>query len=390
MPEATTPTSKHQSIAEVDVVEIQSGAIRSESMVLNMGPQHPSTHGVLRLVLKLNGEIVVDCKPVIGYLHRGIEKILERRTYLQGIRYVDQFDYVSGMLNEHSYVGAIEQLAGIEIPRRGEYLRLIVDELSRIASHLVWLGAYLLDLGAFTPIVYAFRDREVILDFFEELCGSRLNFNYHRVGGVLFDLPQGWIRRLERFLDKFEGNIDEYEELISAKEIFLARTVRVGVIPPDLGIAYGVSGPNIRGSGVEFDIRTYRPYGAYAEIGVIPQVRQGSDAFARYQVRLAEMRESIRLVRCALGSLPGGPVRARVPHVIKLPKGETYFSIESSKGELGVHLISDGSIRPYRAKIRPPSFVNLQILPELVRGHPIGDVVAILGSIDIVLGEVDR
>ncbi|MCL5961585.1 MAG: NADH-quinone oxidoreductase subunit D, partial [Chloroflexi bacterium] len=289
------PANQSQTLPEFDLVELQLGALQSEEMILNMGPQHPSTHGVLRLVLKLSGEIVEDCKPVIGYLHRGIEKILERRTYLQGIRYVDQFDYVSGMLNEHSYAGAIEQLMGVEVPRRGEYLRLIVDELSRIASHLVWLGSYLLDLGAFTPIVYTFRDREVILDFFEELCGSRLNFNYHRVGGVLFDLPPGYLKRLEGFLDQFERNLNEDEELISGNEIFLARTVGVGIIPPERGLAYGVSGPNIRASGVDFDMRTYRPYGAYREIGAIPQVRTEGDAFARYQVRLGEMRESVRL-----------------------------------------------------------------------------------------------
>lgn len=377
-------------LPEINLSDASHAHLLTDELVLNMGPQHPSTHGVLRLMLRLNGETVVDCVPVIGYLHRGIEKILENRTYMQGIRYVDQFDYLSGMLNEHSFVGAVEQLMQLEVPRRAEYMRVIVDELSRCASHLVWLGTYLLDLGAFTPIVYCFRDREEILNLFEELCGSRLNFNFHRVGGVVYDFPRGWLGKVLHFLSKFERNIDEYEELIAGNEIFLARTVGIGYIPPDVGIALGISGPCIRGSGVNFDIRTYKPYSVYPELGIVPQTAEDGDAFARYKVRMNEMRESIRLVRRAIDGLPSGPFRARVPHVIRPPKGETYFSIESSKGELAVHLISDGSIRPFRAKYRGPSFVNLQILPELVRGHKIGDVVSILGSIDIVLGEVDR
>ncbi|MBI4319083.1 MAG: NADH-quinone oxidoreductase subunit D [Chloroflexi bacterium] len=374
----------------VELSDLHAAHLQTEEMILNMGPQHPSTHGVLRLVLRLSGETVVECKPVMGYLHRGIEKIFENRTYLQGIRYTDQFDYLAAMLNEHAYVGAVEQLMGLEAPRRGEYIRVIVDELSRCTSHLVYLGTALLDLGAFTPIVYCFRDREEILDMFEELCGSRMNFNFHRVGGVLFDLPRGFIAKLADFLKRFQGNIDEYEELITGNEIFLARTVGVGIIPPDMGLAYGISGPNIRASGINFDIRTYKPYSAYPEIGVVPQMAEGGDAFARYEVRLAEMRESIRVIQRAIDGLPGGPVRARMPHVLRPPKGETYFSIESSKGELGMHLVSDGSIRPYRMKVRAPSFVNLQILPELLRDHKLGDVVAIFGSIDVVLGEVDR
>lgn len=377
-------------IPEIEASQVQGAHLITDELVLNMGPQHPSTHGVLRLMLKLSGETVEDCVPVIGYLHRGIEKILENRTYMQGIRYVDQFDYLSGMLNEHPFVAAVEQLMEMEIPRRAEYMRVIVDEMSRCASHLVWLGTYLLDLGAFTPIVYCFRDREEILNLFEELCGSRLNLNFHRVGGVLYDFPKGWLSKVKEFLARFEKNIDEYEELIAGNEIFLARTIGVGYIPPDRGIAMGISGPCIRASGVNFDIRTYKPYSVYPELGVKPQLAQEGDAFARYKVRVNEMRESIRLIRLAIDGLPSGPYRARTPHVIRPPKGETYFSIESSKGELAVHLISDGSIKPFRAKVRGPSFVNLQMLPELVRGHKIGDVVAILGSIDVVLGEVDR
>ena len=365
-------------------------SVFTEEFYLNLGPQHPAMHGVLRLLVRLSGEIVVECKPYLGYLHRGVEKILENRTYMQGVRYVDQFDYVSTMLNEHCYVGAVERLMQMEVPRRGEYLRVIVDELARISNHLVAIGSALLDLGAWTPITFCFRDRETILDLFEELCGSRFNVNYHRIGGVLFDLTPGWVSKCLAFLSRFEKSLEEYDELITGNEVFLARTVGVGVITPETGIAYGVSGPCIRASGVNFDIRAYRPYGAYPEIGFEPQLATAGDCFARYLVRMNEMRESIRIVRRAIEGLPEGPVRARVPHYLRPPKGETYFCIESSKGELGIYLISDGSANPYRAKVRGPSFVNLQILPELVKGSKVADIVAILGSIDIVMGEVDR
>lgn len=363
----------------------------SQDLILNMGPQHPATHGVLRLVMRLRGERILSCTPVMGYLHRGIEKILENRTYNQGMRYVDQFDYLANMLNEHAYAGAAEQIAGIEVPRRAEYVRVIVDELSRICSHLVGVGTYVLDLGAWTPVTYCFRDRERILDMFEALCGSRMNFNFYRVGGVLYDLPAGWIGTLESFLDDLEDNIDELHELVTGNEIFLARTVNVGYLDPKVGLAHGVTGPCIRGSGVALDMRTYRPYSVYPELDVQVQTQTGGDAFARYMVRMNEMRESVRLVRKAIDQLPGGPVQARMPHVVRLPKGEAYYAIENSKGEYGVYMISDGvSQNPYRAKVRGPSFINLQVLPELVKDLNMGDVVSILGSIDIVLGEVDR
>ena len=363
----------------------------TQDLILNMGPQHPSTHGVLRLVLRLRGERVLKCTPIIGYLHRGIEKILENRTYLQGIRYTDQFEYISNMLNEHAYTGAIEALLGVEVPRRAEYIRVIVDELSRCSAHLVGVGTYVLDLGAWTPVTYAFREREQILDFFEELGGGRFNHNYFRPGGVLYDLPPGWLSRLEKFLNGFEKTIDELDELVTGNEIFRARTVGVGVIPQDMAVAYGLSGPNIRGSGVPFDMRTYRPYSAYEELEPRVQVRFSGDCYSRYEVRMLEMREAIRLCRLAMANLPGGPIQARLPHVIRPPKGEAYYTVEGAKGDLSVYMVSDGvSPNPYRAKVRGPSFVNLQILPELVKGCTMADVVAILGSIDIVLGEVDR
>jgi NADH-quinone oxidoreductase subunit D len=364
--------------------------ISSQEMLLNMGPQHPSTHGVLRLVLKLEGETVVDCTPVIGYLHRGIEKILENRPVMGGIRYMDNADYLSPMLNEIAYVGAVEQLMGMEPPRRAQYIRLLVGEMQRIASHLVAVGTYLVDLGAFTPILWAFRDREGIMALFEALAGSRFNVNYLRVGGVLHDFPKDWLKECEAYFDQLEKNMGELEGLITGNEIFESRTEGVGYIDQQQAIAYGLTGPMLRASGVNFDLRVNRPYMAYREVPVNVQVRQEGDCFARYKVRVQEIYESIRLSRVAIDKMPGGPIGTRTPIALRPPRGETYFAIESSKGELGIYFISDGSEYPWRAKIRGPSLVNLEILPELLRGHKMSDVVAILGSLDIVLGEVDR
>lgn len=367
-----------------------SEGIESQEMLLNMGPQHPSTHGVLRLVLKLEGETVVDCTPVIGYLHRGIEKILENRPVMGGIRYMDNADYLSPMLNEIAYAGAVEQLMGIEAPRRAQYIRLLTGEMQRIASHLVAVGTYLVDLGAFTPILWTFRDREGIMSLFEALAGSRFNVNYLRVGGVLHDFPAGWLKECEAFLNRLDKNMVELEELITGNEIFEARTQGVGYVDPQQAIAYGLTGPMLRASGVNLDLRVHRPYMAYREVPVKVQVRQEGDCYARYRVRIQEIYESIRLCRVAIDKMPGGPIGTRTPIALRPPRGETYFAIESSKGELGVYFISDGSEYPWRAKLRGPSFVNLQILPDLLRGHKMSDVVAIIGSLDIVLGEVDR
>ncbi|GHO54114.1 NADH-quinone oxidoreductase subunit D [Ktedonobacter robiniae] len=368
----------------------EGGELKSQEMLLNLGPQHPSTHGVLRLLLTLEGETVVDCTPVIGYLHRGIEKILENRPIMGGIRYMDNADYLSPMLNETAYAGAVEQLMGIELPRRAQYIRLITNELQRIASHLVAVGTYLLDLGATTPVIWAFRDRESILSLFEALGGSRFNVNYMRVGGVLHDLPKGWLKECEEFLDQFEKSHAELTALITGNEIFEARTQGVGYIDPQQALAYGLTGPMLRASGINWDLRVNRPYMAYREIAVNPQVRQEGDCYARYCVRMAEMLESVRLCREAIDKLPGGPISTRTPIALRPPRGETYFAVESSKGELGVYFISDGSEYPWRAKLRGPSFVNLQIVPELLRGHKMSDTIAIMGSTDIVLGEVDR
>jgi NADH-quinone oxidoreductase subunit D len=363
---------------------------KSQEMLLNMGPQHPSTHGVLRLVLTLEGETIIDCTPVIGYLHRGMEKIFENRTIMQGIRYTDNSDYLSPMLCEIAYVGAAEQLMGLEAPRRAQYIRLLVGEMQRIASHLVAVGTYLVDLGAFTPILWTFRDREGILSLFEALSGSRFTVNYMRVGGVLHDFPKGWLAECESYLDNLEKNMHELELLITGNEIFEARTQGVGYIDPQQAIAYGLTGPMLRGSGVDFDVRTARPYMAYREVPVEVQVRQEGDCYARYQVRMQEIWESIRLCRVAIDHMPPGPIAARVPIALRPPRGETYFAIENSRGEYGFYFISDGSEYPWRAKMRAPSFCNLQILPELLRGHKMSDAVAIIGSTDIILGCVDR
>ncbi|MBI2323410.1 MAG: NADH-quinone oxidoreductase subunit D [Chloroflexi bacterium] len=368
--------------------------LQSEELILNLGPQHPSTHGVLRLVLKLHGERVAECVPVVGYLHRGLEKLFEWRTYHQGPRYADQSDYTAAMPNEHAYCGAVEAIAGIEVPRRAEFIRVIVDELSRSAGHLVWLGTYGLDVGATTPMLWCFRDREQILDMIEELCGSRMNHNYYRPGGLLYDLPPGLLGKLTRFLDRWEKAIDDdYREILEGNEIFLERTVGVGLIPRDVALQYGITGPIARGSGVDWDLRRDRPYSVYSELKSLqPVVRQEGDAFARYLVRVGEMKLAIALIRECIDKLPGGPVRARLGHVWKCPRGEAYYTVEGAKGEVGFYMISAGGSNPnpFRAKMRGPSFMNLQILPWLIKDRLIADLVAILGSVDIVLGEVDR
>jgi NADH-quinone oxidoreductase subunit D len=297
------------------------------------------------------------------------------------------------MLNEHAYAGAMEAIGGIDVPRRAEYLRVIVDEMSRCASHLVWLGTYGLDVGATTPVLWCFRDREEILDMFEEICGSRMNFNYYRPGGLLYDFPPGLLSKLERFLVRFEKDIEEdYVTILDQNEIFLERTIGVGTIPGDVAKAYGLTGPMLRASGVDWDLRRDRPYSIYPELESLkPVVQQEGDAYARYRVRLGEMRLAIRIIRECIAKLPGGSVRARLGHVWKCPKGEAYYTVEGAKGEVGIYMISDGkSPNPFRAKMRGPSFNNLQILPWLLRGRLVADAVAILGSIDIVLGDVDR
>ncbi len=384
-------TSYNNLNTSADVYTAESAEdLKSEEMLLNMGPQHPSTHGVLRLVLTLQGETIVECTPVIGYLHRGMEKIFENRTLMQGIRYTDNSDYLSPMLCEIAYVGTAEQLMGIEVPRRAQYIRLLVGELQRIASHLVAVGTYLLDLGAVTPVLWAFTARDDILELFEALAGSRFTVNYMRVGGVLHDFPKGWLQMCEAWLDNFEGRLADLDGLITTNEIFVSRTQGVGFVDTQQAIAYGLTGTNARASGVNWDLRVNRPYMAYREVAVNPVVMQEGDCFARNEVRMREMTESMRLCRVAIDQMPAGPIANRVPIALRPQRGETYFAIENSRGEYGFYMISDGSEYPWRAKMRAPSFVNLQILPELLRGHKMSDAVAIIGSLDIVLGCVDR
>ncbi|MEN6373005.1 MAG: NADH-quinone oxidoreductase subunit D [Armatimonadota bacterium] len=366
------------------------GRLRTEEIQLSMGPQHPSTHGVLRLEVVLDGEIVVDCRPDVGYLHRGIEKLAEMRTYIQFIPITDRLDYLSSMLNNAAYVQAIEKLGGIEVPERAEYVRVIMMELQRIASHLVFFGTFGLDLGATTPFLYAFREREDILNLFEMVCGARLTYNYFRPGGVSRDLPAGFEAKCREYIQKQRKMLAEYDTLLTENEIFLIRTRNVGPISAKDAIDYGLSGPTLRGSGVAYDVRRSEPYSIYDrfdfEVATCPE----GDCLARYNVRMKEIRESLKIIEQALDGLPKGKLEYKLPPVFKLPEGEVYHHIESSRGDLGVYLVSDGSPKPYRLKLRAPSFINLQALPQMVRGWKVADVIATLGTIDIILGEVDR
>jgi NADH-quinone oxidoreductase subunit D len=363
----------------------------TDELVINMGPQHPSTHGVLRVVLRLDGERVVDCDVVIGYLHRGIEKLSEARDYTQIILLTDRMDYLAAATNNLGYVETVEKMMGLEVPRRALYLRTIMSELQRIASHLVWLGTHAMDIGALTVFLYAFRERELILDLFEELCGARLTYNSMRIGGLPQDIPPGWDRKVREFCTILETKVPEYETLLTHNRIWLERTRDVGVISAADAIAIGFSGPPLRASGVPHDIRKDEPYAAYREFEFDIPLGTRGDTYDRYLVRMEEFYQSVRIIRQALDGLPEGPVMGKVPRLIKPPAGETYHAIEAPKGELGYFIASDGkSLSPYRFRVRPPSFCNLQALRQLVRGHLLADVVALIGTIDIVLGEVDR
>ena len=366
--------------------------LKTEQFTLNMGPQHPATHGVFRLILHLDGETVVKAEPVVGYLHRGIEKLAETRTYTQVIPYTDRLDYLASMLNNLGYVQAVEKLMGIEVPERAEYIRVIVSEMSRLASHLLGTGAYVLDLGGFTGFLYTFRERERLMDILEMVSGSRMTFNFMRIGGVAADFPDEFYPAIEKFLQDFPACIEEYDGLITGNEIFQARTKGVGVLPAETAIKYSFSGPTLRASGVNYDLRKSRPYSIYDRFDFDVPVGQNGDCFDRYYCRILEMRQSQRIIEQALKQLkelPPGPVVAKVPKVIKPPKGDAYHEIEGAKGILGFYVVSDGSTNPYRVHFRRPSFINLALIDEMCRGWKVADVVAILGSIDIVLGEVD-
>ncbi len=389
--------------------------ITRETITINMGPQHPSTHGVLRLVLELEGEVVVSCKPVIGYLHTGIEKEMEYRTYHQNITLVDRIDYLSSYHEELAYCLAVEKLLGLEVPKRAQYIRVIMAELNRIASHLVWLGTSAFDLNVSSLLMYCFRDREEIMELSEMVSGQRMMPGYFRIGGVQQDLPEAFFPRVRRFLDEFPRRLEEYEALLTHNLVWRERNEGVAVLRPEDALAYGVTGPVLRGSGIAYDVRKAFPYSSYDEFQFDVPVGRNGDAYDRYLVRMEEMRQSRRIILQALDRLPDGPVltddrKVALPprrelvrsmeaviHHFKLvsegfhpPKGEVYAAVESPRGEKGYYIVSDGSNRPVRVRVRSPSFSNLQALPVMVQGGMLADVVVAIASIDIVLGDVDR
>lgn len=366
-------------------------AIRTEPFILNMGPQHPSTHGVLRLRVTLDGEVVTDVELVIGYLHRGIEKLGENRTYAQIIPLTDRLDYVASMTNNFAYVLAVEKLASIEVPERAEYLRIIMAEMMRIANHLMAIGFFLNDLGAMmTPVLYMWREREKLLDLFEMVCGQRLTYNYMRIGGVSHDIPEEFLPALKRFVAEMPGFIDEYDRLLSQNEVLLARTKGVGILPKDTAINTAASGPVLRASDVKWDIRRADPYSIYDRFDFEIPVGTVGDCYDRYWVRMQEMRQSVCILEQAIAQLPEGEACAKVPQLLRPPVGEVYGHIEAPKGELGFYLVSDNSIAPYRFHIRAPTLINMTALKDMAIGWKVADLIIILGSIDVCLGEIDR
>lgn len=369
--------------------------LETEELIINMGPQHPSTHGVLRLILQTDGEIVISAKADVGYLHRGIEKIAERVNYHQFMPYTDRIDYLASMNCNQTYACAVEKLMGIEVPPRAQFIRVIMAELNRIASHLIFFGSFAMDSGAFTPFLYALREREKILDLFEMSCGQRLTYNYMKIGGVRWDLPPGFIDKCKEFLDYFEPKIKEYHDLLSYNYIFVKRLGGVGVLDPQTAIEYGVTGPNLRASGVKWDLRKAQPYDAYDRVEFdIPtgtgEAGRLGDCFDRYMLRIREMQESIKIIRQCLEMLPDGEVQARVPKVLKIPPSEIYWRGENPRGELGFYILAGGKPSPERLKIRGASFSNIHCLEKIIPGLMIADVVVVVASFDIILPECDR
>ena len=392
-------------------------ATTTETMTINMGPQHPSTHGVLRLVLELDGEQIVKAVPHIGYLHRGVEKLAESRTYHQALPLTDRLDYLAPMSNNLGYVLAVEKLLGItdEIPERAKVVRVLMAELTRIKSHLVWLATHALDIGAMTVFIYCFRERERVMDMYEQISGARMTSNYFRVGGLSADLPDGIEKDMREFATEMPEHVDMYEGLLTGNKIWQKRIIGVGKISGEEAVDIGLTGPSLRGSGVDWDLRRDNPYSGYEEYDFNVPVRNDCDTWARYKVRLDEIREASKIVLQALDKLKPGPILADVPKVCLPPKqdvvntieglihhfkiisegfkpepGEVYVGIEAPKGEVGFYLVSDGGPRPYRMKIRPPSLLNLQALPQMAEGRMLADLVAIIGTLDIVLGDIDR
>lgn len=367
-------------------------ALRTEPIVINMGPQHPSTHGVLRMRVTFDGEVIVGLDPVFGYLHRGFDKLAEARTYTQFIPLTDRLDYLASMSNNFAYCLAVERLAGIEAPERAQYIRVMIAEMMRISSHLMAVGFFLNDCGAsvYTPLLYMYREREKLLDLFDMVSGQRLTYNYMRIGGVSHDLPPEFLPALKKFVREMPAFIDEYDQLLAENEVLLARTKGVGILPRELAINASISGPVLRASGVRWDLRRKDPYSIYSRFDFDIPTAETGDSYDRYWVRIQEMRQSVRILEQAMAQIAEGPVRAEVPHLVRPPRGEVYSRIEAPKGELGFYIVSDGSVAPYRLHVRGPSFVNLTALREMCLGWKLADVVAILGSIDIVMGEVDR
>ncbi len=390
---ADAETLAVNSLASEPSFETSAVQVGANQIVINLGPQHPSTHGVFRLVLTLEGETIRAADSVMGYLHRGTEKICEEGTYLQNVTLTDRLDYLAGMSNNMAYSMAVEHMAGLRVPERGEYLRVLFAELQRYASHCVAVGTFGADVGTFfTPLLYTFREREAILDLFELACGARMTFTFIRPGGAALELPEEFFPACEKLLDDLPRKVDEYERLLTNNEIFTARTRGVGKIAAADGIAWGVSGPNLRGSGVRYDLRRDIPYSAYPEFDFAVITRDEGDAYARYLVRIGEMRESIKIARQALAKLKStsGPTALKLGSFFRAPAGEGFSRIEAPRGELGFYVVSDAGIAPYRCKCRAPSFINIGPLAEMLRGWKVADVIVILGSIDIVLGEVDR
>ena len=370
--------------------------LKTEEMVISMGPQHPSTHGVLRLELVVDGEVVVDVIPHIGYLHRCFEKHCEHMAnYQQVIPYADRMDYVAAMSNEFGFVVACEKLLKIKVPERVEYIRVIMAEFSRIVSHLIAIGTYGMDIGAFTPFLYCMRDREHVLDIFEQTCGARLLYNYMWIGGLSHDVPAGFADKVKDFCRYFRPKIKELNDLLSYNKIFIKRTANVGVLPADVALNYAVSGPVLRGSGVQWDLRKNDPYSVYDRLDFEIPVGRGlkgtvGDCWDRYMVRVHEMEQSVNIIEQAVDKLPAGDVASAIPKRIRPDAGDVYVRTETPKGELGYYIVADGTATPFRVKVKSPCFVNLSALPAMCRGAMIADIVAVLGSIDIVLGEVDR
>jgi NADH-quinone oxidoreductase subunit D len=431
MADASTPITPDSHPAEPEV-DARTGEIRQETMIINMGPQHPSTHGVLRLLLELDGETVIKCTPIIGYLHTGIEKNTEYRTWMQGVTFVTRADYLSPFFNELGYCLAVERLLGIEAPPRAQVIRVLMNELNRISSHLVWLATGGLELGAVSVMLYGFREREVLLDIFEEITGQRMNHAYIRIGGVIMDLPEGALDSIGRFLEDMPPRIDDYERLLDENPIWLERNVGVGVLPADEALALGVTGPVLRAAGVALDVRKDAPYCGYETYEFDVPVRTEADAYARYRLRIEEMRESMKIVaQCCDRLQEPGPVMIEDPKVawpaklsvgpdgigndpayithimeesmealihhfkmvtegVEVPPGEVYQAVESPRGELGFYVVSTGEHRPYRVKIRDPSFANLQAIPSMVEGHLVADAIAAIASLDPVMGGADR